>query len=218
MQYRVTFTVVALSAFAAACADSAPPTALRAMRAPALAQGVSNDMQTKFLVPVSGFDLGGDNVGAFAEGSASRYKNAECGVHSVIFIDNGGGDAVMEPSNPKFANRKCASYPRKLWVGGATNAFVVASLYVPRVNRPGAEIPVGNTEDRALSINPASGLCGRYSFDGVGGADFASVTRTSATTWQVASKSGGLNHARCVSGTVAGVVYTLNVSFTIQGL
>ena len=104
--------------------------------------------------------------------------------------------------------------PRKVWVSGTTNALVAVQLFVAQLDQPGNEIPAGSTVDRTVHINPASGPCTRYAFDGVGTASFASVTRTATKTWLVQTKPSPNNGAHCVTD---GVTYYMNVSFTIQG-
>lgn len=214
MQTGRILCTVFVTALAAGCADSRPATSPLAPADARFAKGASSgDLVATFVLPNSGgYALLGDGKYLDASGQ-STYADAVCGVHAVIFTGNGGGDATMQTNNAKFADRKCRDYPRKVWVGGETNALVEVMLYVARLDQPGAEIPIGGQEDRPVSINPASGSCGRYSFDGASGSDLATVTRIDAKTWLVQSKPAPNNRARCVSDGTG--PYALDISFTV---
>jgi len=175
---------------------------------------VSPDILTSFSIPNSAsLSLGGDGKYLDASGQ-STYADGVCGIHSKIFIGNGGGDAIMYTDDPKFGDPRCRDYPRSVFVAGETNALVPVQLYVQALDRPGAEIAVGDSLERYASITPARGPCDRYQFKVTAGGDPLVARRVDANTWLVHSKPAPNNRAVCMAD---GRVYALDVAFTVHG-
>lgn len=212
MKKTAAFSIACLTMLAACGEGTAARTSLEPRSADFAKPASNPDLSATFVLTNSAsYGLRGDGK-YLDDAGGSRYADGVCGVTTKIFTSNGGGDATMQTNNPKAADRKCVNYPRKVYVAGETNALVEVQLYVPRVDQPGAEIPVGSSVDRNLSINPASGPCTRYNFDG-NGSDRVTVTRTSATTWLVETKPAPNNRAQCFND---GTIYSMDVSFTIR--
>src|SRR5690349_9970516 len=146
MNKTALFSVVCLTMLAACGEGNGVRTSLEPT-SPDFGKVSNPDLSAVFILPTSGaYGLLGD--GKYVDGSGqSQYADGVCGVTSKIFTGNGGGDATMQTNNPKAADRKCANYPRMVYVTGETNALVDVQLYVPRVDQPGAEIPVGSSVD-----------------------------------------------------------------------
>lgn len=186
------------------------PERSRAAKAPVTSQ----DILTSFSISNSAaLSLRGDGKYLDASGQ-STYANGVCGVYSKIFVDNGGGDAIMYTDNSKFADRKCADYPRTGFIAGETNGLVPFQLYVEGLDPPGAEIAVGDSLDLHASITPESGPCSRYNFAINAGGDRLVARRLDAKTWLVHSKPAPNNRAVCVND---GRVFGMDVEFTVRG-
>jgi hypothetical protein len=215
MHAGASVTAALVSILMAGCADfSASPTSLDQRHALFGKAAASQDIATTFTLPNdASLALRGDGKYLNLDGQ-SEYANGVCGISSKIFIDNGGGDAIMYTSDPKHADRRCINYPRNVFVGGETNALVEAQLFLEGLNTPGAEIPVGESRDLVFAITPSSGPCGRYNFAINPGGDRVSVTRTAVSTWVVRTKPAPNNRAICMSD--GSGPYAMDISFTIQ--
>jgi hypothetical protein len=197
-----------------ACADSKPmttgPEFSRSAAAAAAKSPSSQDFNTTFTLSNStALALRGDGKYLNATGE-SQYANGTCGVYSKVFIDNGGGDAIMYTTDAQHADRKCPNYPRKVYLAGKTNALVDVQLRVQGLGL----IPIGAAEDHFMSVIPSTGACARYDFGNNAGGDRVSVTRTGQNTWVVQSQPAPNNRAVCVSD--GSGPYALDISFVVQ--
>ena len=156
--------------------------------------------------------LRGDGKYLDASGQ-STYANGICGVSSRIFVDNGGGDAIMYTNDTKYRDTKCADYPRTVFVGAETNARVAVQFFIEALHQPGAEIAIGDSLDRYATISPASGPCLRYSFAINAGGDRLVAKRADAGTWLVHTKPAPNNRAVCMDD---GRVFAMDVELTVH--
>lgn len=168
-----------------------------------------------FPPPTSSLSLRGD--GNVIQGT-DAYASGVCGVDSKIFVSNGGGDATLSTSNPRFSDRKCAAYPRKLMVSYADGVIETGTTFinVRALAQPSSPHPLNATVKRGLAVNLGT-RCDRLLFaserDGtpVDG-DSVNVTRVAANTWRVQTQPFPYNRAYCFK---TGASYYLSVDFTI---
>jgi hypothetical protein len=223
--------LVVLGTFASAAAlvgcatDGAAPSPL-APQSPSFArtQGPTDPTST-FLFPLDDASLGVRSDHLFVSGSASVYANGVCGVDSKIFATtqlSNSGDAIMQTDNPKYADHKCASYPRTIVIdygdgsgSVATTTFINAGD-IERENDPADQIAIGSFRLRALHVNDSR--CGGLVYqdhiaDGtLTGADSVIVTRTATDTWVVTTQPAPNDKAYCKAD---GQLYHIPVQFTI---
>ena len=90
-----------LAVSAMSCTEPSVLSAPVEVARPEFGKTVSQNMHATFTITNSvGFDLLGDGRFLNVTGD-SQYADSQCGVTATIFIDNGGGDAVMQTNNPK---------------------------------------------------------------------------------------------------------------------
>lgn len=146
------------------------------------------------------------------------YRNGVCGVNTRIFLANGGGDGFMQTDNPRFANRKCSAYPRKLSInyGDGTTALGGTGINLNSLSTALFTIPIGGVAKRGLNIGDArcSGLRWKATLqDGtIVAADSVIVTRVDATTFTVRSQPAPNNRAYCIGLKRS---FNISVGFTI---
>ena len=186
------------------------------------------DPKAEVLVPLDATGLGVSSDGLYASGDQSVYQNGVCGVDSKIFATiqySNSGDAVMQTDNPKYTDRKCRNYPRRLLIDYAdgtppqwSTVFVNVGD-IERDNAPADQIPIGTSRIRALHINDAR--CGGLVYqdhiaDGtLTGADSVIVTRTAVGTWNVATQPAPNDKAYCKAD---GQLYHIPVRLTVVRL
>jgi hypothetical protein len=145
-------------------------------------------------------------LGILPDEFSTQYQMGVCGVNTRIFTfgDTPSGDAIMDTGNPRYGDRKCRSYPRKLIVqygDGITGTATAVNLN--RMANALFTIPVGSSAKRGLNINDArcSGLRFKATLqDGrVVPGDSVVVTRTSHTTWVVETQAAPDNRAYCIA-------------------
>jgi hypothetical protein len=183
------------------------------------------DPVTSWLIPLDATGLAFTSDGAFAAGGYSVYQSGTCGVSSKIFATAGAsnsGDAIMQTDNPKTADRKCSSYPRKVTFtypdGSSETTTLFANLH--EVQNTSYSIPVGTTVTRKLNLSSSTSAsrCGVIKFRGIDnegnvlGADEVLVTRVDASTWDVATQPPPLDRGYCVN---TGELLAMPVSFRI---
>ena len=179
------------------------------------------DPAASFLFPVDDAALDVRSDHQYLSGPSSVYANGVCGVNSKIFATEGAsnsGDAIMHTDNPKFSDRKCALYPRKLTVvfGPGDESVSTVFINVRHIQNTTFSIPVGTTDRHILNLN--EGRCDGLRWttvDGGGtflGGDSVNVTRVDASTWLVESQPYPNNKAYCNN---TGQLHHLNARFTV---
>lgn len=200
----------------ACSANQDGPLAIPSESVPAFARGGS-DPKPAFHFPLDDAALGLRSDHLFVSGGSSVYSEAVCGVTTNLFV-GGTGDARMQTDNPKYTDRKCAAYPRKLTIAygdGVVEATGTAAN-VLRLQTADFSIPVGTTAKRGLNV--ADGRCAglRWKADLADGtliaADSVLVTRIDARTWRVETQPYPANRAYCMSN---GQSYNIAVRFTL---
>ena len=186
------------------------------------------DPKAEFLFPVDASGLGLSSDGLYVSGDQSVYQNGVCGVDSKIFATtqlSNSGDAIMQTDNPKYMNKKCPAYPRKLLVSyGDGTAPQWSTVFVnvgdiERDNDPADQIAIGSARLRALHVNDSR--CGGLVYqdhiaDGtLTGADSVIVTRTAADTWLVTTQPAPNDKAYCKAD---GQLYHIPVRLTVVRL
>ena len=215
LAFGVVLTVVA------ACADHNDGVVGMAPTAPSLAKGGGDDDPTAtFYFPLADGALSVKSDGLFENGTYSLYANGVCGVHSKIFATtaaSNSGDAIMHTNNPKFSDRKCASYPRTLTLAYSDGVNETAPVFVNvrQIQNTTYSIPVGATVKRSFAIQ--SPRCEQLLWSGVRqgtpiDADSVWVTRVAADTWRVQSQAAPNDRASCAAN---GQTYHMAVDFTV---
>lgn len=187
------------------------------------------DPKAELLFPLDTSGLGVSSDGLYVSGDQSVYQNGVCGVDSKMFATtelSNSGDAVMQTDNPKFADRKCQNYPRKLVIdyGDGTapqwSTVFINVRDIQRDNVPADQIAVGSSRIRGLHVNESR--CGGLVYqaqlgDGTptNGADSVIVTRTAIDTWVVTTQPAPNDKAYCKA---TGQLYHIPVRFTIVRL
>lgn len=167
--------------------------------------------------PYTEFTLSSDpTLGLQADTYSQTYAHGVCGVNSKIFVSNGGGDAIMHASNPKFRDAKCTAYPRKLLVNyGTETVSTSGQLLVDGLHTTMSSIQIGQTVRRAMNLDDSrcGGLKWRTeSRDGAYmGGDSVRVYRSGPRTWHVYNIPDS-SRALCVA---TGEKLPILVDFTI---
>ena len=179
------------------------------------------DPTAKFYIPAARGSLGIWGDGLFADVAKldgytgfSRYGEKDCGVHSKIFY-TGSGDAIMHTSNPRYSDKKCTDYPRKIKIDFSkplteglapgeveTVEAFVNTLDVQDNTTSDGTGPIVGTEDRPLNLS----LTGSKTCDGLRfrptlpaynnmatGVENVEVTRVDVKTWRVRTKADELD-------------------------
>lgn len=208
------------------CAIDGSTASPLAPRSPNFARTQSpTDPRATFLLPVDDASLGLKSDHLFVSGTSSVYADGVCGVDSKIFATtelSNSGDAIMQTDNPKYSNRKCASYPRTVVIDYGDGSTPVATTTfmnvgdIERENVVADQIPIGSWRLRALHVNDSR--CGGLVFqdhisDGtLTGADSVVVTRTAADTWVVTTQPAPNDKAYCKAD---GQLYHIPVNLTV---
>lgn len=182
------------------------------------------DPTATFVLAAEGFGLTGD--GAYS----NEYAEGICGVHSKIFATteaSNSGDAIMHTSNPKYKDRRCSEYPRKVSIdyGTGTPALEEVFINLRGIHNTEYSIPVGQTAEHPLHVNPESStvcegaLIFNTEYQGAGiEARPVYVTRTAADRWLVQTDDPRTSEhvedasAYCSS---TGAYHTISVRFEI---
>ena len=171
-------------------------------------------------LPLAGSVLALRSDGAFSNGVNSLYSHGVCGVTATIFVTgSSSGDMVMGTGNPRFADRRCVSYPRRVTVVYPDNTSEVIApvdLIVHQLQTTTFNIKVGTSALRHFNVHTSSARCEGVHWGGDVGGDSVNVTRTTANTWRVATRPYPDNKATCrsTSGAVA-LLGHMAVDFTI---
>lgn len=183
---------------------------------------IVGDPPTTWLIPVGDATLAVTGEGAYMRGEYSAYQHGVCGVMSRMFATlsaSNSGDAVVNTHNAKYANRKCAVYPRKLRLGypDGTSELADFNANVQAVQNTVTSMPIGTTAMRAMNI--AGGRCGVLKFrpidkDGIAiGGDSVAVTRVNSFTWDVQTRPYPDDKAYCVN---TGQLYHMPLRLRIE--
>ncbi len=165
-------------------------------------------------VDVAGTGLSSDGVGG------GQYRDTVCGVTArVFFLDPTYLDGNLQLDNSRALDRKCvsfgiAAYPRKLSVRYPDGVTQTNTGGVNVANM--GTVASGSPELRSMGVRIAgtAARCSSLSFGGNAGGSQVLVTRVSATSWSVASQTGGT--AVCVSPSGAtSTIQDLAVAFTV---
>ena len=157
--------------------------------------------------PQPDFIFDGDvSLGIRPDAFSNEYRMGVCGVNTRLFALSASlsGDAIMDTDNPKYSDRKCKGYPRRLVVDYGDGILGSATaINLNRVANDLFSIPVGSSAMRGLNIGDArcSGLRFKATLlDGstVAG-DSVRVTRPSHTTWIVETQPAPNNRAYCIA-------------------
>jgi hypothetical protein len=218
----VTLLVTVLGIVACRSDDGGGAYSLMPTEAPlAKAPPGPSDPTAAFWFPTDDPALGLRSDNQFLNGNFSVYAQGVCGVNSKIFATtaaSNSGDAIMHTNNPSSKDRKCVHYPRKITVEYAPGDIEVSPTFinVREIANTTYQIPIGNTVKRALRVNETrcDGLVFLGQVDGVTtGADSVNVTRSSATSWEVATDPAPDNKAYCRA---TGQLYNVAVRFTVK--
>jgi hypothetical protein len=223
--------MVAIAALAAACSTGDGGTTLIAPHGPAFGKAPApTDPTTTFWFPLDDAALGvqSDHIATYVSGDSSGYADGVCGVHSKIFATaaaSNSGDAIMGTDDPKFGDRHCRDYPRKLHLvmrDDAGNVAVQLSttvfMNVHDVQNLTDVIPIGGNIARGFTFGEDPHCNGLHWTlvlpDQVtpSGANQVIVTRTSANTWVVQTQPYPNDKAYCLGD---GQLYHVPVRFTI---
>ena len=218
---RVAFSAVLLVS-TWACAEPEKPVMPLSSDALLAKPSGPSDPTASFLFPTSDGALDVRSDSEFVSGSNSVYADGICGAKAKIFATEGAsnsGDATLQTNNPSTKDRKCPAYPRTLTVvfGPGDQQTSAVFINLREIANTTYQMPIGTTVRRGLHLNEArcDGLIWQTEMrDGTNtlGADSVSVTRTSATTWEVASQPYPDNEAFCRNLNQA---FHLNVRFTV---
>lgn len=183
------------------------------------------DPKATWFVPLNDGTLGLRSDGLYPSSDGySVYDDGTCGVSAKIFATiaaSNSGDGTMQTDNPRYSDRKCAGYPRKVKIayGDRTDVATVAANVRAIVNTD-STIAVGSTVRRmlALSLSGTGLRCAELRWtiqtvaSGPVNGDQVNVTRLDASTWRVETQLAPNNRAYCVDN---GLSYNLPVSFLI---
>lgn len=113
--------------------------------------------------PTATFILPAESFGLTSDGEyANKYAEGVCGVHSKIFATteaSNSGDAIMHTSNPKYKDRRCPEYPRKVSIDYGTGAqpqLEEVFVNVRGIHNTTYSIAVGETAHHPMHVNPES--------------------------------------------------------------
>jgi len=206
---RRLIVVTSLSVIALGCTSDRVTSPLRPDAAQ-LAKPVGPvDPTASFLFPIDDGTLGVKSDHLYVSGTSSVYANGVCGVDSKIFSTtqlSNSGDAVMQTDNPQWADRKCANYPRKVYIdygdgtGPHASTIFMNVRDLERENDPTDILPVGGSKLTGLNLQESR--CGALVWrpvqqDGtVTGADNVLLTRTAADTWTVTTQGNQLAYCK----------------------
>jgi hypothetical protein len=218
--------------------------------APALAGGkVSQPTATFYLSNDAEYLLRGD--GAYLEGvsspfaGASRYKDGECGVTSVVYaLPGGSGDATMNTGSTGRCSRRIRLSYATIGANGATtidgslttSSFLnVRKLHAAAsATAAGLSIPVGADSLRTFALSDDGARCGTAGTAAIAfvpvlnngtvtGADLVNVHRDAADQWTVSTLpdeidalTGQITHHDKAYCAGNGTLYHLPLRFTIQ--
>lgn len=231
--YKGITMVAAGVAFAlvAACNTGDGGARLLAPQSPTLGKTPApTDPTATFWFPLADAALGlqSDHIATYVQGDSSAYADGVCGVHALIFATasaSNSGDATMQTDNPKFGDRHCRDYPRKLGIvlrddGGNIVTQLSSTVFMNThdIENTTDVIPIGSSTLRGLTLSEdphCNGL--RWTLvmpDQItpSGADQVTVTRTSANSWVVATQPYPNDKAFCLGD---GQLYHVPVRFTI---
>ena len=170
-------------------------------------------------IPLAGSALALRSDGAFSSGLNSLYSHGVCGVTATIFVTgSSSGDMVMVTGNPRFADRRCVSYPRRVTVVYPDNTSEVIApvdLIVHQLQTTTFTIPVGTTALRHFNVRTSSARCEGVHWGGTTGGDSVQVTRVSANSWHVTTQPSPNNRAACRATSGNTVLGEMNVDFWI---
>lgn len=221
--------IAVLAAGCSANSDSAgfpaAPQAASLAKSPA-----PTDPTATFWFPLADASLGlqSDHLAPYIHGDSSAYADAVCGVDAKIFATaaaSNSGDATIQTDNPKYADRRCADYPRKLHIVLRDDAGNVATqlsstvfMNVHDVENTTDIIAIGDSVFHGFTLGEdphCNGL--RWTLvmpDQVtpSGANQVIVKRTSLNTWVVSTQAYPNDKAYCLGD---GQLYHVPVRFTI---
>jgi hypothetical protein len=232
--------LILAAALVAGCADEPIAPEFAAPDAPQFGQSnkpggggggsTESDPTATFILPNGGFGLGGD--GKYLNGGESEYAEKVCGVHSKIFATaeaSNSGDAIMHTSNPKYRDRKCPDYPRKVSLdydgNGSVDEQVEVFINLGGIHNTTYYIPLNETREHRLNVNPeSSAVCdGVLVFndqyqDTPVSAKKVYVTRTAGDRWLVRTDNPATPDV-VESGTAycssTGAYHTISVQFMV---
>ena len=173
----------------AACSEQ--PTSPDGAMGAAAKPGPSNPTAT-WSIPTGDASLGFASDGQYLSGGSSVYANGICGVSATIFSTSGSltGDATIQTD--KGARNCQRRFTLKNPDGSSQTVPSFANLN--QLENGSVTIPVGSSALRRLIINPGTAPCGRIILGDNGtagaGSDMVEVTRLSASSWDVHSRSG----------------------------
>ena len=218
------WTALAALAILTACATSDDGSPTRVLPTePSLAKPPADptDPTASFWFDLDDAALGLRSDHLYVNGTSSVYDKGVCGVNTRIFAtaSTSSGDAIMHTDNPKFSDRKCQDYPRKVTVvyGPGDEETSTVFINVREIANTTYQIPIGETVRRGLHVNAGrcDGLVWQAQLgDGTStnGADSVNVTRTAADTWVVETQPYPDNEAYCKA---TGQKVNIAVRFTV---
>jgi len=165
------------------------------------------DPSATVLIPLADSALSLKSDMAFGDETNSVYASGVCGVTARIYL-GGSGDMVMLAGNPRTADRKCTSYPRKYTVfypDGASDVVAGGTIAVEELQNAGFAIPVNSSALRGFHVSVGSARCEGVHWGARAGGDKVLVTRTSPSTWHVTTQAYPNNQAVC-KNTVGGEI------------
>lgn len=204
MKSRI-FAVVFLGITLVSCSDPSAPASSSPIPTARYASGTVSNPTATVKLPLSDSGLSVKSDRAFSDGTYSSYANGVCGITATIFL-SGSGDMVMDGGNPKYADRKCAYYPRKATVvypDGSSDLVSGVEMVVSNLETASFFIPVGSSALKHFHVRTSSAKCDGVHWGSVSGGDSVIVTRTAANTWHVTTQAYPNDQAACklISGT-----------------
>lgn len=194
---RSTFLSLPFVLLAACTEPSSPPQTSASDEQLRFAQAVADPTATvKLPIVDAGLSLKSD--GQFSDGTYSAYANGVCGITATIFL-SGSGDMVMDGGDPRYADKKCSSYPRKMTVlypDGLSETIPGAEVDLQALESSSFAIPVGSTALRHFHVRTSTTRCDGVHWGFIGG-DSVQVTRTAGNTWHVQTQPYPNDQAMC---------------------
>jgi hypothetical protein len=200
MNYRFVPASALIAAGLVACSDASSPSRATAPD-PELRLGKavtpSNPTATvKVPLAADAFSVRSD--GKYSDGTYSVYADGVCGITGTIFL-TGSGDAVVDGGNPRYADKKCVNYPRKMSVfypDGSSEVISGVEVAVQELETSSYVIPVGSAALRHFHVRTSTTRCDGVHWGTFGG-DSAMVTRTTTNTWHVQTQPYPNDQAAC---------------------
>ena len=190
---------VFLSALLVGCVEPSSPSLINLGDGEKSFGKVVADPNATVKLPLNDVGLSLKSDGKYSDGTYALYANGVCGITATIFL-GGSGDMVMDGGNPRYSDRKCVSYPRRMTViypDGIQETIAGVLVSVNELESSTFLIPVGSSALRRFHVRTSSSRCDGVHWGGPVGGDSVLVTRTAADTWHVTTQAPPNDRAAC---------------------